>query len=620
MRVEPNMLLRGSVWSFRMAVPKALRELREKAGLPAGSREIWRSLGTGDKNAARLRLAEAKAALLHEFEAEMSRLAGRARVVPTDAQLERAVFAFKVEERAALQQERLHYVPTGRQVRTAQEQLFLIDQSRAQGSLSTLEAVLEGLDANALIGRSESLARRRTALRTELVDHLANNEFALIDWAIEAIAERHGYLIEPDGRSYRLLGSLLIRAWIQELDAADAVAMDLDIPSTTANLFSQGHLGQQVSANDAPPVPPSDSPAAPVERNILTLFDTYWAEQKSKVSASGEAEARRTIQQFVEVSGITDVTLFRKAHLAAYKQQLQKLPPNAARDYPGMTVAQIIASVPAGSARLKPKTINSRLSLLAVFGKWLANTTDDVNASVFSTAALPVGGSSDKMEEFTDAEVCAIFLQPTFTGCESERNQKAPGTYRVRDYRFWLPLMAAYTGCRLNELTQLRLEDILDLQGTLCLLITDEGEGQSLKNQQSKRRVPVHSALLKVGFLERVSAARQAGWKNFFEDIPVDRHGRRSETAGKRFRKYIQRIGVKGAGDRGGMHRFRHTVVEKLRTSGLFDHQIAPLVGHGTGIALMTADYGSSQQMTVEQRKEAIERLTYEGLDLDRLT
>ena len=68
------------------------------------------------------------------------------------------------------------------------------------------------------------------------------------------------------------------------------------------------------------------------------------------------------------------------------------------------------------------------------------------------------------------------------------------------------------------------------------------------------------------------------------------------------------------------MHRFRHTVVEKLRTSGLYDHQIAPLVGHGTGIALMTADYGSSQQMTVEQRKEAIERIAYEGLDLDRLT
>lgn len=619
MRVEPNMMLRGSVWSFRMAVPKALRELREKVGLPAGSREIWRSLGTSDKNAARLRLAEAKATLLREFEAEMSHLAGRARVVPTDTQLEQAVFAFKAEERAALQQERLHYLPTGRQVRTAQEQLFLTDLSQAQGSLSPWEAELEGLDASALIGRSGLLGQRRKVLRAELVDHLASNEFALIDWAINVIAERHGYLIEPDGRSYRTLGALLIRAWIQELDAADAVALDLDIPSTSANLFAQGHLGQHASANDAPPVPVSESLVAPAERNILALFDIYWAEQKSAVSASGEAEARRTIQQFVEVSGITDVTAFRKAHLATYKQQLQKLPPNAARDYPGKAVAEIIASVPAGSARLKPKTINSRLSQLAVFGKWLANTIDDVNASVFSTAALPVAGSSDKMEEFTDVQVCAIFLQPAFTGCQGERNQRSRGSYRVRDYRFWLPMMAAYTGCRLNELTQLRLDDIVEVRGTLCLSITDEGDGQSLKNRQSKRLVPVHSALIALGISERINAAKDAGEEVFFHDIPVDRQGRRSETAGKRFRKYIERIGVKAQGARGGMHRFRHTVVEKLRATGLYDHQIAPLVGHGSGVALMTADYGSSQQMTVEQRKEAIERIVYQGLDLSQL-
>ncbi|MGN6383805.1 MAG: DUF6538 domain-containing protein, partial [Dyella sp.] len=392
MRVDPNMMLRGSVWSFRIAVPKALRELRKNAGLPAGPREIWRSLGTGDKNAARLRLAEAKAALLREFEAEMNHLAERARVVPTQAQLERAVFAFKAEERATLQQERLHYLPTGRQVRAAQEQLFLIDQLRVRGSLSAWEAARDGLDADALIDRRESLRQRQKVLRAELADHLANNEFVLIDWAIDAIAERNGYLIEPDSWSYRTLGALLIRAWIQELDAADTVSLDLDIPSTTANLFAQGHLGQDAPANDAPQARAGESSDLPAERDILKLFDIYWAEQKSGVSVSGEAEARRTIQQFVEVSGITDVTMFRKAHIATYKKQLQKLPPNAARDYPGKTVAEIIASAPAGSARLKPKTINSRLSLLAVFGKWLANTTDGVNASVFRTAALPVAG------------------------------------------------------------------------------------------------------------------------------------------------------------------------------------------------------------------------------------
>ena len=69
-------------------------------------------------------------------------------------------------------------------------------------------------------------------------------------------------------------------------------------------------------------------------------------------------------------------------------------------------------------------------------------------------------------------------------------------------------MMAAYTGCRLNELTQLRLNDIVDVKGILCLSLTDEGEGQSLKNRQSKRLVPVHSALIEVGICDWISSVR----------------------------------------------------------------------------------------------------------------
>lgn len=68
MRVEPNLMLRGSTWSLRIAVPKALRELQVQAGKEPGQKEIWRSLGTADQRAARLQAIEAKAALLREFD------------------------------------------------------------------------------------------------------------------------------------------------------------------------------------------------------------------------------------------------------------------------------------------------------------------------------------------------------------------------------------------------------------------------------------------------------------------------------------------------------------------------------------------------------------------------
>lgn len=112
-------------------------------------------------------------------------------------------------------------------------------------------------------------------------------------------------------------------------------------------------------------------------------------------------------------------------------------------------------------------------------------------------------------------------------------------------------------------MAQLLVTDIVERDGVLVFNVTDAGDNQSLKTQQSKRLVPVHSVLVELGFCERLSAAKETGSEYFFCDIPVDRHGRRSETAGKRFRKYLACIGIKGQGDRGGMHRFRHTVVEE---------------------------------------------------------
>lgn len=101
MRTEPNLMLRGSTWGLRIAVPKALRELRVKAGVPTGQREIWRSLDTSDSQAARLKVAEAKVEVLRAFKEETAQLTlalnRPPRVPPTEFQLEQAVFAFKAQ-------------------------------------------------------------------------------------------------------------------------------------------------------------------------------------------------------------------------------------------------------------------------------------------------------------------------------------------------------------------------------------------------------------------------------------------------------------------------------------------------------------------------------------------
>lgn len=104
--------------------------------------------------------------------------------------------------------------------------------------------------------------------------------------------------------------------------------------------------------------------------------------------------------------------------------------------------------------------------------------------------------------------------------------------------------------------------------------------------------MPVHSALLAAGFLDYFNSVRLLGHDALFWDIPIGRNGRRSEAAGKRFRKFIDRIGVKSEGERGGLHRFRHTVIQKLRDAGHSDAEAALIVGHETRVSPMTAGMG----------------------------
>jgi integrase len=64
----------------------------------------------------------------------------------------------------------------------------------------------------------------------------------------------------------------------------------------------------------------------------------------------------------------------------------------------------------------------------------------------------------------------------------------------------------AYTGDRINELAQLRKEDVQAENGVPFLGITGGTEkGHEIKTSASRRKVPVHRALVAEGFLKFVA-------------------------------------------------------------------------------------------------------------------
>ena len=100
--------------------------------------------------------------------------------------------------------------------------------------------------------------------------------------------------------------------------------------------------------------------------------------------------------------------------------------------------------------------------------------------------------------------------------------------------RRWAPWLCAYTGARVSEVCQLRVEDVQQRNGLWHLHFA--AEAGSLKNTNSERAVPIHSALLESGFLDFVKKLKSGP---LFADVTPDRFGNRGGNGTKVLSRWI---------------------------------------------------------------------------------
>lgn len=89
-----------------------------------------------------------------------------------------------------------------------------------------------------------------------------------------------------------------------------------------------------------------------------------------------------------------------------------------------------------------------------------------------------------------------------------------------KDVHKWPPLVAMFTGMRLNEVAQLEVQDVELFDSVWCINVTPDGDNHKrLKNASSKRRVPVHHRLEACSFLDFHSAQKNAGQTRLFPSL-----------------------------------------------------------------------------------------------------
>lgn len=258
--------------------------------------------------------------------------------------------------------------------------------------------------------------------------------------------------------------------------------------------------------------------------------------------------------------------------------------------------------------KLSPKTIEKEhgairaLLTIAEHESWISSNP----ARGIMLPAL----KGKKVRSYTPDECKKIFNAPVFANGERPTAGKGEAAY-------WIPLLMLFTGARREEICQLTTGRVKESDGFSYLLldaIDDEGE---LKTEESKRAVPIHNQLLKMGFLAFVEKRVESGGGQLFPLLKSNKRGQYGAKWGDWWRRYIrQTVGI--ADERiSPAHSFRHLFITECKRLRFREDYERALVGHAGGRRKDTHDeYG---EFLIPELAAELNRIDFRGLDLSHL-
>lgn len=135
--------------------------------------------------------------------------------------------------------------------------------------------------------------------------------------------------------------------------------------------------------------------------------------------------------------------------------------------------------------------------LKAIFGWAVKNRKLPFNPAA-SISGDRVKRTRSRIPDFSDDEANAIFKAAlTYQGGEKESPKTAAA-------KRWVPILLAYTGARLGEITQLRKQDVCEESGHHVIKLLPEAG--TIKGGHF-RIVPLHEHLIELGFIQFVYAS-----------------------------------------------------------------------------------------------------------------
>lgn len=335
------------------------------------------------------------------------------------------------------------------------------------------------------------------------------------------------------------------------LDAADPVrAMTADLgelpPAVAALLAEAGGVAAPIGQTNLPsPAPTTECPFAIYDsRRFSEIIEDTLASLKRKKVWKGDLRQQRMILEcFAWMTGNRELGSYDHRDVERYVQRLLLIP---ARGFRFGTLKQGNMSRPFEEVQkelpqLTPelerslKTVNRDLSTMSTVAKHLERSAwkPRIPGAVVmnfaaATMAIPQEDTSELRPPWEKEQLECLFRSPLYCG-------GGPGKKRLKadslnpqvwhDAAYWAPLIWYYTHACREEVCGLEIADVIIDHPVPHIYIRDnltrgrDGEKGGEKRLARKRKIPLHSEIIRLGFLDYVEAIRAEGYVALFPEL-----------------------------------------------------------------------------------------------------
>lgn len=411
---------------------------------------------------------------------------------------------------------------------------------------------------------------RLTDWRQELANRLASLDHPTEDEDDPALAmeisllRRAGRRSEYSSDPSRLLRSHIQRA-MRQLYSIELARIDGDFRDiVTDSLFRTDYAAPKPIAEIA-----SQTPIQATVTDVVSRFRSSELDENADITSKTKRKIEAALGIIERHFGPDrDLASITGADCRTFRNLLSKLPPNLNKRFGAdISLEDVAASVAAkGEVCMARQT---QVPYLHALNRLLdfAKTDGLISENPFPANLRPRGkaqGREKARNAYSDAQLRAIFNAPIYTGCvddERKFSKPMPGNV-IRRSRFWLPLIALFTGLRMEEILQLTKWHIHTApDGLPCFLMSSD---MRVKTRASYRVVPMHEQLVRIGLVD-FAASKGDDHALLFDDVPPGADDYRSSTFSKRYRTFTRSLNLKEAGRNVSFHSFRHNFRDALR-------------------------------------------------------